>query len=279
MIAPNWEGLFEAIDELILPERSYPYSYQDLPLIKLFVYARIKGINAFQSLQKHLTLRPEVLALVGLEKAPHRKTLAARFRALSNSALSLLHQLSERFIETGVVDSSIGSVDSTLMHAQGNVWHAKQMKGGELPSCGNVDQEAHWGKSGCGDWVFGYRLHSLTLCGPEGVIWPATIGVHAANRKDAQVFEDELVRHLPRATQVLLGDAGYDQESCYINCDEREVTLLAPIKVKKTPHPSGAKEPSSTKTPVAVRSLRCAKPPWSLSKGSSKTSSAWSACP
>lgn len=97
MIAPNWEGLFEAVDELVLPERSYPYGYQDLPLIKLFVYARIKGITAFQSLQKHLTLRPEVLAPVGLEKAPHRKTLAARFRALSTSALSLLHQLSERF--------------------------------------------------------------------------------------------------------------------------------------------------------------------------------------
>lgn len=46
------------------------------------------------------------------------------------------------------------------------------MKGGELPSCGNIDQEAHWGKSGCGDWVFGYRLHSLTLCGPEGIGLP-----------------------------------------------------------------------------------------------------------
>lgn len=143
MIAPTWEGLFEAVDELVLPERSYPYSYQDLPLIKLFVYARIKGITAFQSLQKHLTLRPEVLAPVGLEKAPHRKTLAARFRAPSTSALSLLHQLSERFIKKGAVDPSIGSVDSTLMHANGNVWHKKQRDQGELPSCGNIDTQAH----------------------------------------------------------------------------------------------------------------------------------------
>lgn len=80
-----------------------------------------------------------VLALVGLEKAPrnrgtsprdsipsgdalvgvlYRKTLAARFRVLSGSVLSLLHQLTERFIETGAVDPSLGSVDSTLMHAQ-----------------------------------------------------------------------------------------------------------------------------------------------------------------
>jgi hypothetical protein len=279
MIAPTWEALFGEVDELALPERSYPYSYQDLPLIKLFVYARIKDITAFQSLQKHLTMCPGVLALVGLEKAPHRKTLAARFRALSSSVLSLLHQLTERFIETGAVDPSIGSVDSTLMHAQGNVWHKKQRDQGELPSCGNIDTQAHWGKSGCGEWVYGYRLHSLTLCGPEGITWPATIGVHAANVKDADVFDDELVQHLSNRTQVLLGDGGYDQESCYRNCDKREVTLLAPIKVKKTPRPSAAKEPNSTKTPASVRSSHYAKPPWSRFRDSSKTSSLWSICP
>jgi len=279
MITPTWEALFGAVDELALPERSYPYSYQDLPLIKLFVYARIKGIRAFQSLQKHLTMCPGVLALVGLEKAPHRKTLAARFRALSGSVLSLLHQLTERFMEMGVVDPSLGSVDSTLMHAQGNVWHKQQRDQGELPRCGNIDQEAHWGKSGCGKWVYGYRLHTLTLCGPEGVVWPTTVAVRAANLKDAEVFDDELVHRLPKATQVLLGDGGYDQESCYRNCDEREVTLLSPIKVKKTPHLNVVKGPGFTRTPVFVRSLLYVKPPSSLFGDNSKTYSAWSGCP
>jgi hypothetical protein len=153
MITPNWEELFNAIEDLALPERSYPYSYQDLPLIKLFVYARIKGITAFQSLHKHLTLRPEVVTLLGLERVPHRKTIAMRFRALEVSVLSVLHQLTERFINSGKVDPSIGSVDSTLMHAKGNVWHKKQRDKGELPSCGNIDQEAHWGKRGCGKVV------------------------------------------------------------------------------------------------------------------------------
>lgn len=279
MIAPTWEALFGAVDELALPERSYPYSYQDLRLIKPFVYARIKDITAFQSLQKHLMMCPGVLALVGLEKAPHRKTLAARFRALLSSVLSLLHQLTKRFIETGAVNPSIGSVDSTLMHAQGNVWHKKQRDQGELPSCGNIDTQAYWGRNGCGKWVYGYRLHSLTLCGPEGITWPATIGVHAANLKDADVFDDELVHRLPKATQVLLGDGGYDLESCYRNCDEREVTLLAPIKVKKTRRPSGANEPGSTKIPAFVRSLLYAKPPSSPFRVNSKTSLAWSVCP
>jgi hypothetical protein len=129
------------------------------------------------------------------------------------------------------------------------------------------------------EWVFGYRLHSLTLCGPEGITWPAAIGIHAANHKDADVFDDELIHHLPKATQVLLGDGGYDQESCYQNCDDREITLLCPIKVKKTRRLNAVTEPGSTKTLSFVRSLLYARRPSNLSRGSSKTSSSWSTCP
>ena len=113
MITPKWEELFLGLEGLLLPERSYPYSYQDLPIIKLFIYARIKGITGFQTLQKHLQLRPDVVALVGLDKIPHRKTIAERFRALPDTVSSVLTQLTQRFIETGDVDASIASVDST----------------------------------------------------------------------------------------------------------------------------------------------------------------------
>lgn len=273
MIPPTWEELFSGLDEGVLPERSYPYSYQDLPLIKLFVYSRIKGISGFQSLQKHLEVRSDVLNLVGLDKVPHRKTIAKRFRALPDAVLALLHQLTEHITLAEELDPSIASVDSTLMNAKDNVWHQKQRAKGELPKCGNVDQEAHWGKSGCGEWVYGYRLHSLTLCGPEGITWPAAISVHPANIKDADVFDNELAHRLPNDVQVLLGDGGYDQKSCYQNCDERNLTLLAPIKVKKTRHLSVVKEPSFTKTPVSARSLPCAKPPSSRFRVNSKTSS------
>ena len=273
MITPQWQELFAGLEGLALAEHSYPYQYQDLPLIKLFVYARIEGISGFQTLQKHLELRADVVELLGLEGVPHRKTLSTRFRSLPEVVSHMLTQLTDMFIETGDVDASIASVDSTLLHAQGNVWHKKQRDKGELPSCGNIDTDAHWGKSGCGKWVYGYRLHSLTFCGPEGITWPAAISLHAANIKDADVFDEELVQHLPRATQVLLGDGGYDQASCYVNCDEREVTLLAPIKVKKTRRLNVVSEPSSTKTPVSVRSSRCAKPRSNPTRVSLKTSS------
>ncbi len=273
MITPEWEELFAGLEGLALDEYSYPYQYQDSSLIKLFVYARIEGIKGYQTLQKHLELRADVVELLGLEGVPHRKTIAERFRGLPEVVSSVLTQLTNKLIETGELDVSIASVDSTLMHASGNVWHKKQRDKGELPTCGNVDTEAHWGKNGCGEWVFGYRLHSLTLCGPEGITWPAAISLHAANVKDADVFDDELVQHLSNRTQVLLGDGGYDQESCYLNCDTREVTLLAPIKVKKTRPLNVWSAPGFTKTRTSAKSSPYAKPPSNPTRVSSKTSS------
>ena len=65
MITPKWEEQFAGLEGLDLTEHSYPYQYQDLALIKLFVYARIEGIEGFQTLQKHLELRAYVVELVG----------------------------------------------------------------------------------------------------------------------------------------------------------------------------------------------------------------------
>lgn len=259
MLAPSWEDLFKELEALELKGRSYPYQYSDLAIIKLFVYSRIKGIVGFKTIHKHLKLRPDVVELVGLEKVPHRKTLAQRFREITGVVLDLLHQLTQRFIALGVINPSIASMDSTLMQANGNIWHKKQMDAGELPKCGNVDTEAHWGVNGCGEWTFGYRLHCLTLCGVEGITWPATICVHSANIKDAKVFEDELSLQLPKTTAVALGDGAYAQEGCFAICEHNQTTLIVPIQLKKTPHPKGLNGLDSTKTPTFVKSLPYAK--------------------
>jgi hypothetical protein len=148
-----------------------------------------------------------------------------------------LRQLHQSFVEKEQSDSSILSVDSSLMHAHGNVWHSKQLKAGELPSCGNIDTEAHWGVSGAGEWVFGYRLHSLMSCGPYGLELPYDATVEPANVKDAEVFKTVFVSSLPEGTKVILADTGYDDESCYKLTDAKGVSLLAPIKVKKNTPP------------------------------------------
>lgn len=148
-----------------------------------------------------------------------------------------LRQLHQRFSDEGHSDPSIMSVDFSLMHAHGNVWHSKQRKAGELPSCGNIDSDAHWGVSGAGEWVFGYRLHSLMSCGPYGLELPYDVQVEPANIKDAEVFKTVFVPSLPDGTELLLADTGYDDESCYKLTDAKEISLLVPIKVKKSTPP------------------------------------------
>ena len=139
----------------------------------------------------------------------------------------------EQFVEKQQSDVSIMSVDSTLMHAHGNVWHKKQRDQGELPSCGNIDTQAHWGVSGAGEWVYGYRLHTVMSCGPYGLDLPVDAQVEPANTKDAEVFKCVFAPELPQGVELLLADSGYDDQGCYEASDAKGISLLVPIKVRK----------------------------------------------
>ena len=45
-----------------------------------------------------------------------------------------------------VVDPSITATDSTLIKANGNVWHKSSIEKGEVP-CPGIDTDARWGYS------------------------------------------------------------------------------------------------------------------------------------
>lgn len=237
MLTLSMRSFVAQVDRLDVVVESYPYLYDERSMVKLFLYSLIRGITSFKSLRRHLQERPEVLKLVGLATVPHRTTLSRRFKRLSTSLSSLLGQLHQRFVLREHTDPTVMSFDSTLMQANGNLWHAKDMKAGKLPRCGNIDTEAHWGVSGAGEWIFGYRLHCAVSCCPSGHVLPHNISVHAANRKDARVFKEELATSLPQETLLALGDSGYDDKDCYALCDKQEVSLLAPVKVKKNTPP------------------------------------------
>ena len=231
MITPDLKSYLSLVDELDLPKTLDRYSYGESSLIKLFLYALVKGISGFKTLHDHLLERPEVLALVGLDQLPHRTTLSRRFKRIPKGLQQAMTTLHEHFIETGIGEASVMSADSSLMHAEGNVWHSKDRKARRLPSCGNIDQEAHWGISGQGEWVFGYRLHCLVNADATAPL-PRNICVYPANVKDAQVFSRELSASLSEDTNLVLADGGYDEQPCYDACDERGISLIAPLQVK-----------------------------------------------
>ena len=230
------ESVLNMVDELELGTDSGNITYSTKSMLKLYLYMLIKRIKGFKTLAKQLRLKDELLAQFDLASPPHRTTLSRRFKQLPLVLREQVRSLHADFVAEGVTLVDVMSVDASLMHASGNVWHKKQRDKGELPTCGNIDQEAHWGKSGCGEWVYGYRVHCLVSGCSEAAL-PCDVEVASANVKDARVFKDLLAPSIPKATQVLLGDGGFDDESCYGLCDDKDISLIAPIKVKANTPP------------------------------------------
>lgn len=257
MIAPTLKSYLSQIDGLRLPQDATTYLYDQRGIIKLFLYALIKGITHFKTLHQHLNEKPGVLKLVGLPKIPHRTTLSRRFKTLPESLRALLLQIHDRFVENNLSTALMMSADSSLLHSKGNVWHPKDRTGGKLPSCGNIDTDAHWGISGTKEWVFGYRLHCLVSADPCSPV-ARDVRVHPANVRDASVFREELSESLPQQTLVVLADSGYDEAACYALCDEKEISLIAPITVKKRT-PLERRERAALYHDPEVREVFCAR--------------------
>jgi hypothetical protein len=59
----------------------------------------------------------------------------------------------------GLVDPSITVIDSTLLKANGHLWHKSSMEKGVLPRSG-IDIYAKWDYSHTNKlWIVGYKLH------------------------------------------------------------------------------------------------------------------------
>jgi hypothetical protein len=235
MVALRMQDCLNKIDALAITELA-KYSYSEVSMVKVFVYGLIKGIREFKTLHDHVEAKREVQGWLGWQKVPHRTTLSRRFKALPEQMRSLIAEVYQKFVQTEQIQEDVMSVDSSLMQAQGNVWHKKDREAGVLPKCGNIDTEAHWGVNGCGAWTFGYRFHCLVNADTDLAL-PKDVAVYAANIKDSTVFTNDLAPSLAEDTNLLLGDAGYDEQPCYDVCDAKQISLIAPLEVKPNTPP------------------------------------------
>ena len=231
----NIGAFLNQLDTLELPTLEAPQKHSDRSILKLFLYAQIHKITSFKLLAKMTLQKPELQQLCNLKTAPHRTTISRRFKTLPDPLTLVLDQLTNKAQEQELIDLSITSTDSTLMKANGNLWHQKNMIANEIPKCGNIDTDAHWGKSGCKGWTFGYALFSLVACGPQGIVWPLESVLYPANAKDTPVFKKDLLTHLPNQTLLVLADSGFDDQHLANCCNRRKITLVTPIlKVGKS---------------------------------------------
>ncbi len=230
-IALDIESLLKLVDELVLPRDSGNYAYSTKSMLKVYLYMLVKRIKGFKTMARQLGFKEGLLSQLGLLRCPNRTTLSRRFKELPLLLREQIRDIHSDFVREDVTLVEAMSIDSSLMHAKGNAWHKKQREKGELPSCGNIDQEAHWGKSGCGEWIYGYRVHCL-VSGASDAALPCDVDVAPANLKDALMFKEQLSSSIPKQTQVLLGDGGFDDQACYDLCDKKEISLVTPIKAK-----------------------------------------------
>lgn len=75
-----------------------------------------------------------------MDTLPDRRTFDRRFKRLP--VRDMIVTIGKRFVTEKIIDASIISIDSSMIHAKnGRVWHKKQMISGNLPRSG-IDTDA-----------------------------------------------------------------------------------------------------------------------------------------
>ncbi len=89
---------------------------------------------------------------------PSRRTFERRLKAMPETLPAQIACLGRDLVGSIEPWARCGrgaaALDSTLLRAQGGVWHKKDREKGEVPHSA-IDTEAHWGKSGWHGWVHG----------------------------------------------------------------------------------------------------------------------------
>ena len=174
----------------------------------------------------------------GLITIPCRRTFDRRLKTISTDIKERISTMGYLFIaERLVVDPSITATDSTLLKANGSVWHKSSMKKGIVPRSG-IDTDARWGYSHTKGWVFGYKLH-LT-CTTGDLVVPLTADVTTANVPDNKMYvpltslslslsSSFSIFSLP-SLRYMVADPGYDAKKLYEHSKGLGIDLVCPVE-------------------------------------------------
>jgi len=101
---------------------------------------------------------------------PTRRTWERRLKALPDTLPAQIGCLGRHLLDLIQPWATCGravAIDSTVLRARGGVWHQKHREKGELPHT-SIDPEAHWTKSGWHGWVYGWKLHVVSVVAAVG---------------------------------------------------------------------------------------------------------------
>lgn len=231
----NLVTLVELVDRLPLPTparagRGRPNVYSDRLFLKALVIMSVKRLATVPLLLAVLEQPTgEMQHLQALLREhgryPSRRTFERRLGAIPDTLsaqIACLGQYLLGLIQPWAACGRAAAIDSTVLRANGGVWHKKDREANIVPHT-SIDTEAHWTKSGWHGWVYGWKLHLVTTV---AAVWlPLAAELTPANTADNELAF-ELLDMLEGELRLLLGDSAYNDPELSEECEARGITLV-----------------------------------------------------
>jgi hypothetical protein len=237
--------LVTMVDRLPMPMpsakrgRGHPKVYSDRLFVKALVIMILRHLHTVHELlsvvaQPTAEMQAVRALLCEQDHFPSRRTWERRLNAMPDTLptqIGCLGRYLVSVIQPWVTSGRAVAIDSTILRARGGVWHQKHREQGELPHT-SIDPEAHWTKSGWHGWVYGWKLHVVSVV--AGVWFPLAALVTPANVSESEPAIG-LLREVPVEVRFVLGDRHYNTPELRQVC-EQDDRLLVATQYGRYPH-------------------------------------------
>ena len=237
--------LVKLVDQVPMPPappkrgRGHPKVYSDRLFLKALVIMIVRRLHKVHELLSVLAQdTPEMQTLRALltenGRYPARRTWERRLKAVPDTLpaqIGCFGRALVALIQPWAHCGRAAAIDSTVLRANGGVWHNKHREQGIVPHT-SIDTEAHWTKSGWHGWVYGWKLHVISVV---AAVWiPLAAELTPANTADNDAAP-ALIQELPKELRFLLGDRHYNAPNVRELCDEWDY-LLVTSQYGRYPH-------------------------------------------
>jgi hypothetical protein len=229
--------LVKLVDSIPVPPappkrgRGRPKFYSDRLFLKALVIMLVQHLHKVHELLTVLdqpTAEMQALRALLTEggRYPTRRTWERRLKKLPDSLpaqIGCTGRYLVALIQPWLAYGRAVAIDSTILLANGGVWHQKHRAKGEVPHT-SIDTEAHWTKSGWHGWCYGWKLHVVATV---AAVWiPLAADLTAANAADNEVAP-ALLRELPPEVRFVTGDVHYNAPNVRDECELHNRILVA----------------------------------------------------
>src|SRR5712692_6927339 len=235
----------QLVDRLPMPAppqkrgRGHPQVYTDRLFLKALVIMMVRHLHNVHELLSVLaqpTAEMQRLRELVSEhgRFPTRRTWERRLKAIPDILPAQISCLGRHLLDLIQPWATCGravAIDSTVLRSRGGVWHQKHREKGEIPHS-SIDTEAHWTKSGWHGWVYGWKLHVVSVV--AGIWFPIAALLTPANVADSEPAP-ALLREVPAEVRFVLGDRHYNTPDLHEICNQAD-RLLVTTRYGHYPH-------------------------------------------